>query len=152
MFEILPMNHTKNHYNNYNPLTSEDDFSRSLFGALSPFFGSSATELFSTDIRKDGDNFIMETDLPGFSKDDISIDIDGDYLTVKAVRHSLHEDKEEKKNFIRCERSYGAYQRSFDISGVDSANISAKFDNGVLTLTLPSKKPLEPSTRKLTIE
>ena len=119
---------------------------------LSPFFGSSATELFSTDIRKDGDNFIMETDLPGFGKDDISIDIDGDYLTVKAVRHSLHEDKEQKKNFVRCERSYGAYQRSFDISGIDSEKITAKFDNGVLTLTLPSKKPLEPSTRKLTIE
>ena len=80
MFEILPMNHNKNHYNAYNPFNAEDDFDRSLFGALSPFFGSSATELFSTDIRKDGDNFIMETDLPGFGKDDISIDIDGDYF------------------------------------------------------------------------
>ena len=78
MFEILPMNHNKNHYNAYNPFNAEDDFDRSLFGALSPFFGSSATELFSTDIRKDGDNFIMETDLPGFGKDDISIDIDGE--------------------------------------------------------------------------
>ena len=60
-------------------------------------------------------------------------------LTIRAERHSEHEEKDKKNKYIRCERSYGAYCRKFDLSGVDEAAIKAKYDKGVLKLTLPKR-------------
>ena len=144
MFGLTPYTR-RNNVAYYDPFRELENFEKA-------FFGSGEMPTFKTDIRDAGKAFELEADLPGFEKKDIHLDINGDVLTVSAERHSAHEEKDEKGKYIRCERSYGAYQRSFDISGIDSENISAKFDNGVLTLTLPSKKPLAPSTRKLTIE
>ena len=76
----------------------------------------------------------------------------GDVLTINAERHSEHEDEDKKKNYIRCERSYGSYTRSFDISGIDSDGISAKYENGVLTVKMPKKTPAVPESRRLEIE
>ena len=95
---------------------------------------------------------MLEADLPGFDKKDINIDVNGDYLTIKAERHSEHEDKKKKDSYIRCERSYGSYCRSFDVTGIDTEKIAAKYDNGVLTLTMPRKDPQQPASRQLTIE
>ena len=73
---------------------------------------------FKTDIQDKEDHFLMEMDMPGFAKEDIHLDLNGDTLTVSAERHSEHEDSDKKKNYVHVERSYGSYSRSFDISGV----------------------------------
>ena len=73
-------------------------------------------------------------------------------MTVRAERHSEHEEKEKKGKYVRCERSYGAYSREFDLSGVQSDAITAKYHDGVLKLTLPKKKEDQPQTRRLEIE
>ena len=104
------------------------------------------------DIQEDGDNFVLEADLPGFKKEDIHVDVADDRLTVSAERHSNYEDKDKKGNYLRCERSYGSYARSFDISGIDAAGIKAAYADGVLRVTLPKQKEVPASSRRLEIE
>ena len=60
-------------------------------------------------------------------------------MTIRAERHSEHEDQDKKGNYVRCERSYGSYQRAFDISGIDADKISAQYADGVLKLDMPKK-------------
>ena len=148
MFEIMPLNH-RNHISSYNPFRDLDAFEKAFFGDR---FFSGSPELFRTDIKEDDGTFILEADLPGFDKKDINIDLSGDYLTIKAERHSEHEDKDKKDSYVRCERSYGSYSRSFDVSGIDTDKIGAKYENGVLTLTMPRLEPQAPASRQLTIE
>lgn len=103
-----------------------------------------------TDIRDEGDRFIMESELPGFNKEDISVDISGNSLTLKAEHKAENEEKKEGK-YIRRERSYGSYERSFDITGIDSDKITADYKNGILIMVLPKKQPEAPASKKLTI-
>ena len=90
--------------------------------------------------------------MPGFNKEDIHLDLTGDTLTVRAERHSEFEDKDKKNNYIRCERSYGSYTRQFDVSGVKTDQIKAKYNNGILTLTMPKKSEIKENSRHLEIE
>ena len=149
MFEIIPFAH-RGSAATYNPFRDMEEFEKNFFRPS--FFSATAMEPFKTDIRENETEFTLEADLPGFEKKDINLNVDGDTLTSKAERHSEHEDKDAKKNYVRCERSYGAYSRSFDISGIDADKITAKYDNGVLTLHMPKKEPELPTARTLTIE
>ncbi len=88
-----------------------------------------------TDIIDKGDRYLVQAELPGFNKEEIHIDIKDNYLTVHAEHR---EEKEEKKeNYIRKERRYGSYERSFDISDVNADQIEAKYNDGVLELQMP---------------
>lgn len=145
MFELTPYyRKRRNGLNVYDPFRDFDDIERSFFGER--------VHSFSTDVLDNGDSYSVETDLPGFKKEDIHIDIAGDTMTVSAERHSNYEDKDKKDNYVRVERSYGSYSRTFDITGIQADEIKAKYDNGVLTITLPKKSAKEPETRKLEIE
>ena len=120
MFELRPFERRNNHIAAYDP------------------WGRGLSE-FKTDIQDKGDSYLLEADLPGFKKEDIHVDVDGDTMTIRAERHSEHEDQDKKGNYVRCERSYGSYQRAFDISGVEVADISAQYNDGVLKLNMPKK-------------
>jgi len=127
-------------------------FERDFFNSFVDFdraAAKSGVRTCRTDIKETDDKFIMESELPGFNKEDISIDINGNSLTLKAEHKTENEEKTGK--YIRRERSYGAYERSFDITGIDSDKISADYKNGILILTLPKKLPQAPASRKLTI-
>ena len=87
-----------------------------------------------------------------FDKKDIHLDVNGDTLTIRAERHSKAEDKDQKDRIVRVERSYGAYARQFDVSGVDTDHIRAKYENGVLKLELPKRETQIPEARRLEIE
>ncbi len=104
-----------------------------------------------TDIKDEGDKYVMETELPGFDKSDIGIDISGDVLTISAKHEAKTEDKDEKGKYIRRERTFGSYKRSFDLTGVDAQKIDAEYLNGILTLTMPKKQPEAPTSRRLEI-
>ncbi len=147
MFEIIPMNYSRSLFN---PFREMDSLARAFFNE--PFFSEKAQiKPFRTDIRKTDSGFVLEADLPGVDKKDISVNIEGDILTIKAERHSESEDNEKKDSFVRIERSYGSYERSFDVSGIDTENISAKYENGVLVLNMPEKAVTAPPSRQLTI-
>ena len=143
----------------YNPFRGMDEFEKQLFGNPFGFFGKGALGEFRTDIKDDGNAFILEADLPGFRKEDINVDINNDIMTISAERHFEHrsencseQEKDQKGKYIRCERSYGSYSRQFDLSGVNAEGITAKYDNGVLTMSLPKKVPTVPESRRLIIE
>ncbi len=148
MFEIIPMTHFNRAFRN--PFREMDSLARALFDE--PFFSAEAEiRPFKTDIRKTEEGYLLEADLPGFDKKDISVGIDGDRLTIKAQRHSEVEDKENKDKFVRIERSYGSYERSFSVEGLDTEKIDAKYENGVLSLNMPLKEPTVPPVRQLEI-
>ena len=152
MFEIRPYRRNNNP-STYNPFREMDDFERAFFGEpFGSFFRSGDIAEFKTDITDEGDHYLLEADLPGFDKKDIHLDVNGDVLTVSAERHSEHEEKDKKGKYVRCERSYGVYSREFDLSGVDADRIAAKYEDGVLKLTLPKKTEALPQARQIDIE
>ena len=137
----------------FNPWREMEEFEKAFFSnPFGSFFNTPALNQFRTDVTDEGDHYLLETDLPGFEKKDITLDIHDDMLTIRAERKSKVEEKEQKDKVIRMERSYGSYQRSFDISGVDADQIKAKYVDGVLRLTLPKLERPLPQGRRLEIE
>lgn len=152
MFELTRRNNN-HHVNNYNPFREMEEFERNFFGyPFGSFFDNRDLAEFKTDLTDEGDHYLLEADLPGFDKKDIHLDINDDVLTVSAERHSKIEEKDKKDKVVRIERSYGSYSRQFDVSGVKTDEIKAKYDNGVLKLTLPKKEKIESDSRRLEIE
>ena len=129
-----------------------EDLERSFFGSPMDFFSSRELAEFKTDVTDEGDHYLLEADLPGFDKNDIHLDLKGNTLTIQAERHSKIEDKDKKDKVVRVERSYGSYSRQFDMTGIETSGIKAKYETGVLKLTLPKKVKVEPETKKLEIE
>ena len=144
---------TRRNQDIYNPWHEMEEFEKAFFSRpIGSFFGTGPLSQFRTDVTDEGDHYLLEADLPGFEKKDITLDIRDDTLTVRAERKSKVEEKDQKDKVIRMERSYGAYQRSFDISGVDADKIKAKYVDGVLRLTLPKLEQRLPEGRRLEIE
>ena len=109
---------------------------------LDDFFDNFVTSRDSNNMKcdiyeKDGD-YHIEMDVPGFDKKDIQIESKNGYLTVTAEKKN--EEEEENKNYIRRERTYGKYERSFYLGDLDSEAIEASFQNGILKITVPKKE------------
>lgn len=138
-------------YSRHNSISTFDPF-RAMEEMEREFFGDHRTGSFSTDIRDTGNEYVLEADLPGFKKGDINVDIQDGRLTISAERHSEFEEKDKKGNYVRCERSYGKFSRSFDTTGIDTDAIKASFNDGVLTLTMPKLIETGPVARKLEIQ
>ena len=90
------------------------------------------------DIKENEKEYIVEADLPGVKKEEINVDLNNDRLTISVTRNE--EVNEEKENYIRKERRSGSYCRSFYVENVMEDKISAKFENGVLSMVLPKKE------------
>ena len=135
-----------------------DDFFTDPFGMMvmpqrhDPLYGKHSKNLMKTDVRETENSYELDVDLPGFKKEDIQLQLDGDTLTIQAQRHSEHEEQEKKGKYVCCERSYGAYSRSFDVSGIRAEGITASYDSGVLTLKLPKKTVEVSSSRQISID
>lgn len=101
------------------------------------FFGESFRPFdnFNTDVIDKGDNYVLEAELPGFDKEDIKIDLDQETLTIYASHNE--EKKETKDHYVRQERRYQSYCRSFHVPGIRREDISAEYKNGVLEVMLP---------------
>ena len=93
------------------------------------------------DIYEKGGDYHIEMDIPGFDKDDIKIESKDGYLTITAEK--TMEDNDEDKNYIRRERSYGKYTRSFYLGNYDDSLVEAEFKNGILKITVPKKEQNE---------
>lgn len=148
MFEMRP--YQKNQVAAWNPFSEMEEMEKQFFD--NDFFLNRGLAEFKTDITDEGDHYQLKADLPGFKKEDIHLDLDGDMLTISAERHSEHEEKGKRNKFVRCERSYGAYSRSFDVSGINVDGIKATYEGGVLTLMMPKLDSKVEPTRRLEIE
>lgn len=115
------------------------------------FFKSFEPSRCRTDIKDEGDKYILECEMPGFDKDDISVDVEGTTLTLRAEKSSA-KDEENSGSYIRRERSYGSYSRSFDITDIDEKAIDASYSNGVLTLCLPKSSKNKSEPRRIEIK
>ncbi len=137
----------------YDPFREMENLQRSFFGdPFGDFFSNQNLSAFKTDVLDEGDHYALEADLPGFDKKDIKLELQGDNLVISAERHSNAEEKNKDGKVVRMERSYGSYQRSFNVSEIDTNNIKAAYDNGVLKLNLPKKSTVLPESRVLEIE
>lgn len=92
---------------------------------------------FNVDVKDNDDNYEIKADLPGFAKENLKVNYDRDVLTIEAYREDKVEDKDEAGNYIRRERSSSSYKRQFVLKQIDESKINAKFEDGVLQLTLP---------------
>ena len=132
MFDMRPYRNNNDRRNNlsaYNPFREMDAFERNFFNdPFGSWFDHSALASFKTDIKDNGDSYTLEADLPGFDKKDIHLDVNGDTLTIHAERKAEQEEKDDKNNYVRCERSFGSYSRQFDLSGVDADHMKATYD------------------------
>lgn len=111
--------------------------------------------MMKTDVRETDSSYELDIDLPGFKKDEISAVLEDGYLTVSAAK-GLDKDKKDKKgNYIRQERYAGAMSRSFFVGdAVTQDEVKAKYENGILKLSIPKKAEKEAveSKNKIAIE
>ncbi|MBE6576460.1 MAG: Hsp20/alpha crystallin family protein, partial [Ruminococcaceae bacterium] len=84
--------------------------------------------------------------------EDIHAEVRNGYLTIHAEHKTENEEKDEKNNYLRRERSYGSFTRSFDLDGINSDEISASYKDGILTLTLPKATQKVEEGRRLEIQ
>lgn len=122
------------------PALFDDLFSRELFNWGNNNFSSTSTTVPSVNIRETADNYEVEVAAPGMEKKDFSIRLDGSLLTISSVKEQQQENKQE--NYTRKEFSYQSFQRSFELpkNVVDEDNINARYENGLLRLTIPKKE------------
>ena len=141
MFDLMPFERrTRNLSNMF------DAFEKTFFNE----FPASYSEI-RTDIRDLGDKFLLEAELPGFKKEDIKLDLNGDTLTISA-EHKEESEQKRDDGYIRRERRYGSFARSFDVSGIRTDAISASYENGVLSLELPKAVPAQPVSRQIELK
>lgn len=126
---------------------SFDDFVKGFFNdSFLQDFNFNVEGNFNADIKETEGEYIVEADLPGVKKEDIYLDYRNNNLIISAKREeTINEDKD---NYIRRERHYGQFSRSFYVENVDESQIDAKFENGELYVVLPKlNKYINPSGR-----
>ena len=118
-----------------------------------PLYGKHARNMMKTDVRETENTYEVDVDLPGFKKDEIHVDVKDGYLTIQAAK-GLDKDQEDKKGkYIRQERYAGAMSRSFYVGDVEPDRISAKYEGGVLRISLPKEGKKElPKSNTIAIE
>ncbi|MGM9882506.1 MAG: Hsp20/alpha crystallin family protein [Bacilli bacterium] len=105
-------------------------------------------EFMKTDIREYQNKYIIEIDLPGLKKEDITINYENGYLTIKATKNT--ELKTEV--YVRRERFYGEVKRSFYIGEKKETDIKASYENGILTITFPKEEYPKKNIQNITIK
>ena len=116
-----------------------DDFFEDEFFPRREFFPKKERNLMKTDIKETKDKYMLEIDLPGFEKENISISLENGYLNIEAKVTKKEKSNEER--IVRQERFYGECSRSFYVGEeVTEKDISAEFKNGILRIELPKKE------------
>lgn len=104
-----------------------------------------------TDVKETEKAYELDIDMPGFKKDEISVTLNNGYLSVSAKRENT-EEHNEHKNYVRKERSFVASRSYYVGDQIKEEEISAKYENGVLSLLVPKEKPKELTTHKIKID
>ena len=133
----------------------DDDFPTIPMRSIrNPLYGKNAKNLMKTDVRETDNTYELDVDLPGFKKDEVQLDLKDGYLTISAAK-GLDKDQEDKKGkYIRQERYAGACSRSFFVGeGIEPRDVSAKFEDGILRVSLPKQVKKElPRNSTIAIE
>ena len=136
-----------------------DDFFDDRFGMFpmwntgrDPLYGKHAKNLMKTDVRETENTYEVDVDLPGFKKDEITVDLKDGYLTISAAKGLDKDEKDKEGRYIRQERYAGACSRSFYVGDVKPEEVSAKYEDGILKLTMPKQvKREQPKSSSIAI-
>ena len=136
-----------------------DDFFNDNFGMFpvwnerNPLYGKRTKNLMKTDVRETEDSYELDIDLPGFKKDEVTVDLKDGYLTISAAKGLDKEEQDKKGRYIRQERYAGACSRSFYVGDVEPKDVSAKFEDGILRISMPKEPKKElPQSSAIAIE
>lgn len=127
----------------------------SPFSLANALFDMTETERKSnhaTDIIDAGDRVLLEIELPGYQKENIDVSLQSKYLTITAKPVTpIEGEAEVETKYLRRERRLGEFSCTYTVKNIEEEAIEVAYENGVLTVTLPKKQPIEPETRKFTI-
>ena len=114
-------------------------FAEDFFSPRRRESGYPVKNLMKTDVKEVEGGYEMEVELPGCRKEDVNLNLRDGYLTISAVRNGSHDEKDADGRFIRQERYRGAYSRGFYVGDIQPQEVSARFEDGILKLTLPKR-------------
>ncbi len=124
-------------------------FEREFWGRQNPAYTKNTKNLMKTDIREHDAGYELDIDLPGFKKDEIKAELENGYLTISATKGTSNDEQDKKGKYIRRERYAGTMQRSFYVGeDVTQEDIKAKFEDGILKLSIPKKDAQAVETKK----
>ena len=129
-------------------------FSRLLGDEERTLYGKHARNMMKTDVKETENGYEVDIDLPGFKKDELNLHLENGYLTVSAAKGLDKDEKDKKGHYIRRERYAGSMSRSFYVGDdLTEEDIHAKYENGILQLTIPKveKKAVE-ERKRISIE
>lgn len=126
-----------------------DEALQDLFPVLRGQSRHSGYGYMRTDIKESDKDYTMEVELPGLDKKDISIDIKDGYLNICASKSEKENDR--KENYIRRERSFSC-RRSYYVGDIRKEDIKARYDNGILSISIPKEQPALESGHRINIE
>lgn len=130
------------------------DMDRMLPRGRDPLYGKHSKNLMKTDVRETEGSYELDVDLPGFKKEEVNVELNNGYLTIEAAKSLDKDDTDKQGRYIRQERYAGSMSRSFYVGeGLESKDIRAKFENGILQLSIPKSAPKQlPKTTAIAIE
>lgn len=139
------------------PYIIDDNFLNTLmdelFVPLKNMEEAGKAQSMKADIIEDQNNFELSVDLPGFSKDEIKVELEEGLIKIKACHSSENEESDKDKKYLRRERYTGSVQRSFNLGeDIVPENITAKYNDGILTLNIPKKEQVIPTRQSIAIE
>lgn len=127
----------------------DDAFERNFFGGRNPLYGKHSKNLMKTDVKETETGYELDIDLPGFKKDEIRAHLEDGYLTVSAAKGVDKDEKDNEGRYIRRERYSGSMTRSFYVgNAVTEEDIKAKYEDGILSLSIPKKDPKAVEAKK----
>ena len=142
---LMPSIFGENLFDNWMDFPFKDDF----FTGKNPLYGKHAKNMMKTDIREHDEGYELDVDLPGFKKDEINVELENGYLTISAAKGLDKDEQDKKGKYIRKERYAGAMQRSFYVGdALTQEDIKAKFEDGILRLSIPKKDAKAVETKK----
>lgn len=115
----------------------DDSLEKEFFGTHNPLYGKHAKNLMKTDVKDVNDHYEVAVDLPGFQKDEVNVELENGYLTISADKGLDKDQKDDEGHYIRQERYSGSCSRSFYVGDIQPEDIHAKYEDGILKLTLP---------------
>lgn len=115
----------------------DDSLEKEFFGTHNPLYGKHAKNLMKTDVKDVNDHYEVAVDLPGFQKDEVNVELENGYLTISAAKGLDKDQKDDEDHYIRQERYSGSCSRSFYVGDIQPEDIHAKYEDGILKLTLP---------------
>ena len=127
----------------------DDSLEKEFFGTHNPLYGKHAKNLMKTDVKDVNDHYEVAVDLPGFQKDEVNVELENGYLTISAAKGLDKDQKDDEGHYIRQERYSGSCSRSFYVGDIQSEDIHAKYEDGILKLALPKadQKAMEHQNR-----